>query len=81
MAAFALSSFSWTRFSLRINVRSAGNIGVERMKNHIQDIFDQSMAIESFTHTGSEREIEAFLQERIGEINEEIGRASCRERV
>ena len=38
------------------------------MKQYIQDIFDQSMAIESFTHTSSERKIEAFLQERIGEI-------------
>ena len=38
------------------------------MKQYIQDIFDQSMAIESFTHTSSERKIEAFLQERIGKI-------------
>ena len=38
------------------------------MKQYIQDIFDQSMAIESFTHTSSERRIEAFLHERIGKI-------------
>ena len=53
---------------LGLQVRSASNIEVERMKQYIQDIFDQSMAIESFTHTSSERKIEAFLQERIGEI-------------
>lgn len=38
------------------------------MKNRIQDIFDKSMAIESFTHTSSERNIENFLNQYIGSL-------------
>lgn len=38
------------------------------MKNRIQDIFDKSMAIESFTHTSSERNIENFLNHYIGSL-------------
>ena len=38
------------------------------MKNRIQDIFDKSMVIESFTHTDLERNIENFLNHYIGSL-------------
>ena len=38
------------------------------MKNRIQDIFDKSMVIESFTHTDLERNIENFLNQYIGSL-------------
>lgn len=38
------------------------------MKNRIQDIFDKSMVIESFTHTDLERNIENFLNQYISSL-------------
>lgn len=38
------------------------------MKEKIRKIFKESMAIESFTHTSSERDIEAFLDRELGKL-------------